>query len=272
MPSESSTFTPSSILFRPRRSPNRTGRSGLGWRRRVPPPGPIGLFRRTFIAIAGLATGKGNIEGPVPLLKPAARHSVTVSRSGAPAHSEPTGLPAAGRESGSRWRPRSCGRCCCNCRVRPRLRSGRCLQPPPAVPASLLPFKALTGTERAALALTVLPHAALAFLILAAIRLRQETPLILDIPLLPTRLAPRHSLGFTRPTSPAVPSGSSCSGRRSRSPGRRGSCGSPATARPRLAPVALSSPARSSWPGRSGSWCSRRSPRRCCFAATCSGA
>src|SRR5215216_6971945 len=51
MPSKSAPFTPSSILFRPRRSP---GHPGLWWRRRVPPPGPIGLLRRPFIAIAGL--------------------------------------------------------------------------------------------------------------------------------------------------------------------------------------------------------------------------
>jgi hypothetical protein len=44
MPSKSTPFTPSSILFRPR----------LWWSRRVLPPGPIGLLRRPFIAIAGL--------------------------------------------------------------------------------------------------------------------------------------------------------------------------------------------------------------------------
>src|SRR5688572_12778579 len=43
MPSKSTPFTPSSILFRPR-----------WWSRRVLPPGPIGLLRRPFIAIAGL--------------------------------------------------------------------------------------------------------------------------------------------------------------------------------------------------------------------------
>src|SRR4029077_1689312 len=31
------------------------------WSRRVLPPGPIGLFRRPFIAIAGLADGRANI-------------------------------------------------------------------------------------------------------------------------------------------------------------------------------------------------------------------
>ena len=49
MPSKETPFTPSSILFRPRRSP---AAAGFGWRRRVPPPGPMGLFRRSFIAIA----------------------------------------------------------------------------------------------------------------------------------------------------------------------------------------------------------------------------
>src|SRR5438132_1129588 len=44
--------------LRPRRScfaPAETRRvAGLGWRRRVLPPGPKGLLRRPFIAIAGL--------------------------------------------------------------------------------------------------------------------------------------------------------------------------------------------------------------------------
>ncbi|UHC17746.1 CPBP family intramembrane metalloprotease [Methylobacterium currus] len=70
----------------------------------------------------------------------------------------------------------------------------------PAVPASLLPFKALTGTERAALALTVLPHAALAFLILAAIRLRPGNTLDPGHPFAPDKaLHPATALGFTRP-------------------------------------------------------------------------
>src|SRR5437868_1796684 len=34
-----------------------------GWSRRVLPPGPIGLLRRPFIAIAGLAAGTLNIRG-----------------------------------------------------------------------------------------------------------------------------------------------------------------------------------------------------------------
>ena len=53
MPSENASFTPSSILFRPRRNPRNVRFLGLWWRRRVPPPGPIGLLRRSFIAIAG---------------------------------------------------------------------------------------------------------------------------------------------------------------------------------------------------------------------------
>lgn len=68
MPSKRTTFTPSSILFRPRRSPAAwwlqvpaARAAGLWWRRRVPPPGPKGLFRRPFIAIADLADGKRNI-------------------------------------------------------------------------------------------------------------------------------------------------------------------------------------------------------------------
>src|SRR5436305_7571569 len=47
----------------------RTGPTAMGleteelhrWSRRVLPPGPKGLFRRTFIAIADLADGTGNI-------------------------------------------------------------------------------------------------------------------------------------------------------------------------------------------------------------------
>ena len=113
IPSESRTFTPSSILFRPRRgSPEQTGlripaglrrhrmtglcspapssrqgrggragfpwaltrlvREGCGrlggswWRRRVPPPGPIGLLRSPFIAIAGFDAGTRNIGGCLP--------------------------------------------------------------------------------------------------------------------------------------------------------------------------------------------------------------
>src|SRR5436305_7666999 len=76
--SKSTSFTPSSILFRPRRCslPVRPfGRTDPatwdgslasklhGWSRRVLPPGPIGLLRRPFIAIAGLAAGSLNIRG-----------------------------------------------------------------------------------------------------------------------------------------------------------------------------------------------------------------
>ena len=43
--------------------------SGLGWRRRVPPPGPKDLFRCPFIAIAALADGKANISELSPLGK-----------------------------------------------------------------------------------------------------------------------------------------------------------------------------------------------------------
>ena len=43
IPGKSTSFTPSSILFRPR-----------WWSRRVLPPGPKGLLQRPFITIAGL--------------------------------------------------------------------------------------------------------------------------------------------------------------------------------------------------------------------------
>ena len=52
MPSKSTPFTPSSILFRPRRM--HRPRRWTWWSRRVLPPGPKGLLRRPFIAIAGL--------------------------------------------------------------------------------------------------------------------------------------------------------------------------------------------------------------------------
>ncbi len=77
----------------------------------------------------------------------------------------------------------------------------------PALPPGLLPFPSLSGNERALLALTVLPHAVLALLILAAIR-----------------LSPRQILGFVRPALPRRAAWLSSPGRRSRSPGRRGCC------------------------------------------------
>src|SRR5881227_1267733 len=76
IPGKSTSFTPSSILFRPRRcSPEALSRAKLhGWRRRVLPPGPKGLLRRPFITIAALASGTPNIgakvlrrKGRVPL-------------------------------------------------------------------------------------------------------------------------------------------------------------------------------------------------------------
>src|SRR5690606_5638873 len=39
-------------------------RHGLWWRCRVPPPGPMGLLRQPFIAIAGPSTGTLNIRRP----------------------------------------------------------------------------------------------------------------------------------------------------------------------------------------------------------------
>ena len=60
MPNERKTFTPSSILFRPHiwYSFTMSIISMINeymhkwWRRRVPPPGPIGLLRSSFIVIA----------------------------------------------------------------------------------------------------------------------------------------------------------------------------------------------------------------------------
>ncbi|PLW75527.1 hypothetical protein C0081_01465 [Cohaesibacter celericrescens] len=54
MPSKNTIFTPSSILFRPQqkhRFLTLHSQRCLWWRRRVPPPGPIGLLQRPFIAI-----------------------------------------------------------------------------------------------------------------------------------------------------------------------------------------------------------------------------
>ncbi len=125
----------------------------------------------------------------MPLLKPAPRHSLTVSRSDAPAPSAPAGsrpfrswfgaaaavlravllqLAAFGLVLGA---VAGLGRL-------------------PALPPGLLPFPSLSGNERALLALTVLPHAALALLILAAIRLR------------PGKVPNSEGLGFTRPALP----------------------------------------------------------------------
>ena len=61
MPGERSSFgSPVEPISPP---PKPALESGLGWRRRVPPPGPKDLLRRPFIAIAALAGGKGNIGG-----------------------------------------------------------------------------------------------------------------------------------------------------------------------------------------------------------------
>jgi hypothetical protein len=69
MPSKETPFTPSSILFRPH--PSLASRASLGWRRRVPPPGPMGLFRSSFIAIVAANDDRpyivfcaGNVKGP----------------------------------------------------------------------------------------------------------------------------------------------------------------------------------------------------------------
>ena len=95
MPSKSTPFTPSSILFRPRRqtAPPEAAFAaplGLWWRRRVLPPGPIGLLRRPFIAIAGLRrhheykrgrlTEKRGLGGPPHNPPPAAPRSPRVRR------------------------------------------------------------------------------------------------------------------------------------------------------------------------------------------------
>ena len=51
MPGKRAIFTPLSILFRPRHK--AAASAALWWRRRVLPPGPMGLLHRPFITIAG---------------------------------------------------------------------------------------------------------------------------------------------------------------------------------------------------------------------------
>jgi len=58
MPGKRAIFTPLSILFRPLHKAEEQAilkdstNSALWWRRRVPPPGPMGLFHSPFITIA----------------------------------------------------------------------------------------------------------------------------------------------------------------------------------------------------------------------------
>src|ERR1700704_385987 len=57
MPSKNTPFTPLVDPISPPPQPSARPElemSGLGWRRRVLPPGPKGLLRRSFIAISGL--------------------------------------------------------------------------------------------------------------------------------------------------------------------------------------------------------------------------
>jgi hypothetical protein len=103
IPSKETPFTPSSILFRPRRSP---AAAGFGWRRRVPPPGPMGLFRRSFIAIAGLAAGRANIGRERFLWKglwkglPARSASHAVRKGLRPGSAAPARSPCSARRRG----------------------------------------------------------------------------------------------------------------------------------------------------------------------------
>jgi membrane protease YdiL (CAAX protease family) len=118
----------------------------------------------------------------VPLLKPAARHSVTVSRGDAPAHA--AGSPKPHRRGRSWLGVAAASLWALVLQVGAFglayglvAAIGRLAAPPPG----LLPFPSLSGSERALLALTVLPHAMLALLVFAA------------------RLRARTGLGFTRP-------------------------------------------------------------------------
>jgi membrane protease YdiL (CAAX protease family) len=124
----------------------------------------------------------------VPLLKPAARHSASVSRTVAAA----PGSDGSGPERGPR---RGLG-------IATAVGRALLLQLAafgivlgcvaaagrlPGLPPGLLPFPGLSGNERALLALTVLPHAALALLVLLASRLRPGTGLGFAHPALPRR-------------------------------------------------------------------------------------
>ena len=124
----------------------------------------------------------------MPLLKPAARHSASVSRTVAAA----PGSDGSGPERGPR---RGLG-------IATAVGRALLLQLAafgivlgcvaaagrlPGLPPGLLPFPGLSGNERALLALTVLPHAALALLVLLASRLRPGTGLGFAHPALPRR-------------------------------------------------------------------------------------
>ncbi|CDX59431.1 hypothetical protein MPL3365_30631 [Mesorhizobium plurifarium] len=65
--------------FAPSKS-RSVGQSGFWWRRRVPPPGPNGLFHRLFIAIVGQAdeTNIGSDEGKIKAKPPLIRLCQTV--------------------------------------------------------------------------------------------------------------------------------------------------------------------------------------------------
>src|SRR5580658_7969221 len=61
MPGKRSPFT--SLVEPISPPPKPASRSGLWWRRRVPPPGPKDLFRCPFIAIAVLVGRRGEYRG-----------------------------------------------------------------------------------------------------------------------------------------------------------------------------------------------------------------
>ncbi len=111
----------------------------------------------------------------MPLLKPAPHHSASVSQSVAPAPGNAPPNPGGGPRRAWAVAAAILRALLLQLAAFGLVLGALAPRPAPAVPAAgLLPFADLTGPERAALALTVLPPAALALLVLAAARFSPE--------------------------------------------------------------------------------------------------
>ncbi len=170
MPSETQPLRPRRSYFAPPKpEPNGSFRAWV----EAPgtAPGSDRFIPKNVYRHSRLATGKANIGGSVPLLKPAPHHSASVSQSVAPAPG--IGPPSPPRPSSGPGpsRRRSCGRCCFNWPPSASF-SARSPSPPACPPCATAScrFPDLTVAERAGSPFTVLPHAALALLVLAAAR------------------------------------------------------------------------------------------------------